>query len=212
MGGAGGDVQHVARPGFDGVIVEGVAYATGQDENGVAGLAPCGLGRTRRVRRTLLIAQSDAEAGNRLTHLQAIGDRPQRMHGGGKQVGAVGHRLTLRPVAPVVKPGRPCRFRSAVAPTTGTPTLAARSDARRRRECARRRQPPTDGARCRSPWLHRRRPPAWAAASPPARRPPSAPACAGWWRRTGPGPRGRRPAGRIPRAPDRAGSDRLQQQ
>jgi hypothetical protein len=87
-----GNVDHVTRAGFDGMVVEAIADPAGQDENGMAGFAPRSLSGARRVGGPFLVAQSDTEAGHGLSDLQAVAGGAQRMVGSGEQVRAGWHR------------------------------------------------------------------------------------------------------------------------
>ena len=90
---AGRDVDHIARSGLYGVVVEPIADPAGQNENGMAGFAPRGLGGVWQVGFAFLVAQGDARNRSRPPHLQAVaGSVEQRMLGGGEQVGAGCHR------------------------------------------------------------------------------------------------------------------------
>src|ERR1700722_10557767 len=70
MRAAGRDVEHIARSGLDRMIVETIADAPGQHEDRVAGFAPLGVRRARKIWRTLLITQRNAETTTRLAALQ----------------------------------------------------------------------------------------------------------------------------------------------
>ena len=91
MRGTGGYVEHIVRPSLDHVAVEAVTDAAGQDEDGMTGFAPVAFWRPNRVRGTFLVSQRDAETGDGLPDLQAIGGVLQGVVGGGEQVGTLGH-------------------------------------------------------------------------------------------------------------------------
>src|ERR1700722_17391926 len=80
---AGRDMDHVARPGLDRMIIETISDPAGQNEDGMSGLAPRGLGSAWWIGSSFLVAQSDAESGHRLPNLQSVAGGAQRMVGCG---------------------------------------------------------------------------------------------------------------------------------
>ena len=88
---SGRDVDHVARPGLDDMIIETIADTAGKDENRVSGQAPISLGCSGRVWRAFLIAERDAEAGHGLSDFQPVAGLSQRVIGGGEQIRAGCH-------------------------------------------------------------------------------------------------------------------------
>ncbi len=67
VSGTGWDVQHVAWPGFDSMVVELIADTTLEDENAVASFAPVWAWFTRI---TLLVTEGDTKTGERLANLE----------------------------------------------------------------------------------------------------------------------------------------------
>ena len=174
----------------------------------MAGFAPCGLGRAGRVRRALLIAQSDAEAGNRFAHLQTIADRAQRMRGGGKQVRAVGHPPHF---APGSRGGEAIASRQvSVRRGTSDRYSDARGAFGRHASPSVRQAPAPASGRSSMP-VPAVTPAATASRGSSVTPSPPATICTSVCRLVAanrPGRHGRRPAGRTPPAPGRAGNDR----
>ena len=87
----GGDVEHVARPRVDGVIVEAVFDTAFKDEDRVTCLTPAGFRRAGRVWRAFLITKRDTKAADGFPDFQAVIGWGQRMLGRGEEIGAFAH-------------------------------------------------------------------------------------------------------------------------